>query len=242
VKPLIAAAAAFVLAAAAAIVFLLNRHTDAGPDAFADAYPLVTAAPTGVPALTWRPTGTPAGPLPVFPGAGSGMAGRITDRTSGISYARLRAPWRQLTSRLSAEHSSGQEVDSKVKDYKHFWYAAVYVGPLDPKLVVAGPQRLRAAAELIGQDFVRTLYSSDGRRKDLAGAALTVDRHAGWITAFRMTHTPDTGRLQKSQTEVVVALDTGRREPAIVEITIPGNQPRLLPDINRVVRSLRVVL
>lgn len=240
-KPLIAAAAAFVLVAAAAIVFLLNRHTDAGPDAFAGAYPLVTAAPTGVPALTWRPTGTPAGPLPVFPGAGSGVAGRITDQISGISYAHLGAPWLRMTSRLSAEHSSGQEINSKIKDYKHFWYAAVYVGPLDPKLDVAGPQRLRAAAELTGQDFVKSLYSADGSRQDLAGAPLKVDQRAGWVTAFRMTHTTDTGRVAKSQTEVVVALDAGRREPTIVEITIPGNQPRLLPDINRVVRSLHIV-
>ena len=39
-----------------------------------------------------------------------------------------------------------------------------------------------------------------------------------------MTHTTDLDRVEKSQTEVVVAVDTGRRLPAIVEITIPGNQ------------------
>jgi hypothetical protein len=241
VKPLIAAAAAFVLVAAAAIVFLLNRHTDDGPDVFAGAYPLVTAAPTGVPALVWRPTGTPAGPLPTFPGAGSRVAGTIVDRQSGISYPLLGSPWKRLTSRLSADHTSGQEVNSRLKDYKHFWYAAVYVGPLDPKLDVAGPQRLRAAAELTGQDFVKTLYSDDGSRKELAGAPMTVDRRNAWVTAFRMTHTQDTGRVEKSQTEVVVAVDTGRREPAIVEITVPGNQSRLLPDVNHVVRALHVV-
>ena len=88
---------------------------------------------------------------------------------------------------------------------------------------------------------MKLLYSSDGSRKDLAGAPLTVDEHAGWITAFRMTHTTDTDRVEKSQTEVLVALDAGRREPTIVEITIPGNQPRLLPDINQLVRSLHLV-
>jgi hypothetical protein len=241
VKTLIAAGAAFVLVAAAAIVFLLNRRTDSGPDAFAGAYPLVTAAPTGVPALTWKPTGTPAGPLPRFAGAGSRVTGTVVDRRSGISYARLGPPWKVLGSRLNTDHTSGQEVNSPRKDYQHFWYAAVYVGPLDPKLDVAGPQRLRAAAELTGQQFVKELYSDDGVRKDLAGAAMTVDRHRAWITAFRMSHRTDTGRVEKNQTEVVVAVDAGRREPAIVEITIPGNQPRLLPDIDHVVRSLHVV-
>jgi hypothetical protein len=56
-----------------------------------------------------------------------------------------------------------------------------------------------------------------------------------------MTHTTTGDRVQKGQTEVVVAVDTGRRMPAIVEITIPSNQPNLLPDINHVVRSLHVV-
>lgn len=240
-KPLIAAVAAFVITGAAAVVFLLNHHAKTGPDAFAGEYPLVTAAPTGIPALSWRPTGAPAGPLPVFPGAGSRMSGRIIDRTTGISYARLGTPWHQLKARLSAEHSSGQEVDGKIKDYKHSWYAAVYVGPLDPKLAVAGPQRLRAAAELTGQEFVKSLYMGGGRRKDLAGAALTVDHRPGWVTAFRMTHTTDTDRVEKGQTEVVVAVDTGRRMPAVVEITIPSNKPQLLPDINHMVRSLHVV-
>jgi hypothetical protein len=240
VKTLIAAAAAFVLAAAAAIVFLLGRHTDTGPDAFAGAYPLVTAAPTGVPALTWRPTGIPAGPLPVFPGTGSRVTGRAVNRNAGLSYARLGPPW-GVTARRTGDASSGLEINSKIKDYKHFWYASVSVEPLDPKLDVPGAQRLRAAAELTGQAFVTGLYRDDGARKDLAGAALTVDHHPGWVTAFRMTHTTDLDRVEKSQTEVVVAVDTGRRSPAMVEITIPGNQSRLLPDINHVVRSLRVV-
>ncbi|MFB9831573.1 hypothetical protein [Actinoallomurus acaciae] len=240
-KTLIAAAAAFVLVVAAAIVFLLNRHTDNGPDAFAGAYPLVTAAPTGVPALTWQPTGTPAGPLPTFSGSGSRVTGTITDRQSGISYALLGSPWKRLTSRLTSFHTSGEEVDSKRKSYKYFWYAAVYVGPLDPKLAVAGPQRLRAAAELTGKQFTEGLYSDDDPRKELAGAAMTVDGRSAWVTAFRMTHTAAGDRVEKGQTEVVVAVDTGRRMPAIVEITIPSNQPSLLPDINHVVHSLHVV-
>jgi hypothetical protein len=239
VKTLIAAGAAFVLVVAAAIVFILNRHTDTGPDAYAGAYPLVKAAPTGQPALTWQPTGTPAGPLPVFHGAGTRVAGRTTNRFAGLSYARFGTPWQRSRSAQGA--SSGQEIDSKVKDYKHFWYASITVEPLDPKLAVSGPQRLRAAAELTGQAFVKGLYQDDGSRKDLAGAPMTVSRRSAWVTAFRMTHTTDTDRVEKNQTEVVVAVDTGRQLPAIVEITIPGNQSRLLPDINQVVRSLRVV-
>jgi hypothetical protein len=241
VKPLIAAAAAFVLAAAAAIVFLLNRHTDTGPDAFAGAYPLVTAAPTGQPALTWHPTGSPAGPLPVFSGTGSRVIGRTTNRFVGLSFARLGQPWRQ-TSRTPTDPAMGQQFgSSRHADLAHFWYATISVKPLDPKFDAPGPQRLRAAAELTGQGFAKELYLDEGRRTDLAGAALTIDHHPGWVTAFRMIHTDGTRRVEKGQTEVVVAVDTGRPALAIVEITVPSNQSRVLPDINHVVRSLRVV-
>ncbi len=237
-KPLIAVAAALVVAAAAAIVFVLGRHTATGPDAFSGAYPLVTAAPTGQPALTWRPTAAPAGPLPTFPGTGSKVSGRFVNRSAGLSYVRFGAPW---VNRSPGDVETRQEIDGKIKDYLHFWYVAISVAPLDPKLDVPGPQRLRAAAELTGAAFVKQLYSDDGARKDLAGAPMKVDGRPGWVTAFRMTHTTDTQRVEKSQTEVVVAVDTGRRLPAILEITIPNNQSSRLSDINRVVRSLHVV-
>lgn len=239
-KPLIAAVAAFALMAAAAVTFVLTRHGKSGPDAFAGAYPLVTAAPTGQPALTWRPTGTPAGPLPTFPGTGSPVAGRAVNRTAGLSYARFGAPWKAAPRTVAG--TTGQQFGSKnTAGLERFWYASLSVGPLNPKYAVPGPQRLRAAAELTGQAFVKALYSDDGRRRDLAGAAMTVDHHAAWVTAFRMTHTDGTRRVEKAQTEVVVAVDTGRRLPALVEMTIPSNQSSRLPDVNRLVRSLRVV-
>ena len=238
---LIAVAAAVVIAATAAVVFVLNRQISSGPDAFAGTYPLVKAAPTGVPALTWRPTGRLAGPLPVFPGTGSPVIGRSVNRIAGLSYARLGPPWHALK-RAPTAPMTGEEFSSRRNaDYDHFWYASISVKPLDPKLDVRGPQRLRAATELTGQAFVRELYSDDGQRKDLAGAAMMVDHHSAWVTAFRMTHTNGAQRVEKNQTEVVVAVDTGREEPAIVQITIPGNQSGHLADINHLIRSLRVV-
>jgi hypothetical protein len=240
VKSLIVAAAAVVLAAAAAIVLVLSRHTESGPDAFAGTYPLVTAAPTGVPALTWRPTRAPAGPLPVFRGPGSRIVGRTVNRKAGLSHARLGPPWRTAAARAGGV-STGPEINAKIKDYAHFWYASINVAPLDPKFAVRGAQRLRAAAELTGDAFVKELYSDDGSRTDLAGAAMSVGGHPAWVTAFRMTHTAAGKRVEKNQTEVVVAVDAGRPLPAVVQITIPGNQPQLLPDIDHVVRSLRVV-
>jgi hypothetical protein len=243
VKPLIAAAAALVVAAAAAVAFVLTRDADAGPDPFAGTYPLVTAAPTGSPTVTWRPTGRPAGPLPVFRGTKSKVAGRITDRVAGVSYARFGPPWHRP--KLRNRGTSGAELidGNKNGGPGTYWYVAVYSGQLPARFTsgATGPDALRAATELYGQNWAENLYSDQGKRTELAGQPLTVDGRKGWLTTFRMTHTDGTPRAQKSQTEVVVAVDTGRPVPAIVTVTVPDNKNQLLPDINTVVRSLHVI-
>ena len=51
---------------------------------------------SGQPALTWKPTSRPAGPLPVFPGPGTQIIGRAANRHVGLSYARFGPPWKTL--------------------------------------------------------------------------------------------------------------------------------------------------
>jgi hypothetical protein len=105
--------------------------------------------------------------------------------------------------------------------------------------VAPGAYALRAAAELYGRDWAGELYGGD-RRTELAGRRLTVACHRGWLSAFRMTHTDGLPRTAQSQTEVVVALDTVRRIPALVTVTVPGNEPSLLPGVNAIARSLGI--
>lgn len=244
-KSVIAAVATLVVAAAAAVGFVLTRHAAAGPDPYAGAYPLVTPVPTPTasPAPTWRPAGRPAGRLPVFHGAGSRVAGRITDRVAGVSYARFAAPWHPSTM-VTGDTTSAELLDggSKTVDGR-YWYLAVYAGPLPARFAGAAPGRyaLRAAAELYGRDWVDRLYDTTDRRTELAGQALTVDRHRAWVSAFRMTHLDGMPRAARSQTEVVVVVDTGHRSPALVTVTVPSNKAALLPDVNTLVTSLRVV-
>lgn len=239
-KPLIAAVTALYVVALAAGAYFLTRDGGSGKAAFAGSYPLVKAQPK--PGLTWKASGPPAGPLPKFHGKASKAAGRITDKASGISYVRFAPPWHPHTP--GGQHTAAQEIQPKKSHgMNDFWYVAVYSGPLarDMAAAATGPDALRAAAELYAADFLKLLYEDEGRRTDLAGAPLKVDGHAGWVTAFRMTHTDHEKRPDKWQTEVVVAVDTGRKTPAIVEITIPSNKAALLPDVNAVVSSLRVV-
>jgi hypothetical protein len=240
VKPLTAASVAVSVLAAAAITFVMFHRPGASADPFAGAYPLVTAAPTPSAVPTWRPTGPPAGPLPVFHGQTSPVSGRTVDRASGVSYVRFAPPWKR-PGVFSGFHTAGQEFDSKRRDPKHFWYVAVYSGPLPADSDVPGPNRLRAGAELVGRDLVEFIFPDNAVRKEVAGAPMTVDRRPAWVSAFRMFQPPGANRVEKSRTIVVLAVDTGRRRPAIVQISVPDNQNRLLPDINLVIRSLRIL-
>lgn len=249
-KPVIsvvAGVAALVVVAAAAVAFVVGRRADSGPDIYAGSYPLITPTPTPTtttsPVPTWRPTGPPAGPLPVFKGTRSKVAGRITDRAAGLSYARFGPPWRR-PGILSSGHTTAQMMDGHGPGGENdYWYMEVDCGPLPAELAHAatGSNALRAAAELYAQQWIHNLYMDAFKRTELAGQSLTVDGHRAWLTGLRATHTDGPFQAMKSQTEVIVAVDTGRRRPAVVSIAVPANKYRLLPDINLVVRSLRVV-
>lgn len=235
----IALATSLVLVAGAAAGGYVIRRGTGGPDPYAGAYPAATPAPSSNPKASWTPTGPPKGPLPKFPGQASPVVGRTTDTTAGISYAKLGPPWRRKAG--IGAHTGGQEIKSKGTGLKNFWYVAIYSSPLKDEYAptATGANGLRAAAELIARDFVESFYE-DGKRTELAGAPLRAGGHRAWVTALRATKTdPDTP--YNSQTEVVVAVDAGRKVPAILEITVPGNQAKRLADINTVVKSLRVV-
>lgn len=239
---LIAVVAGVVVLAVAAVVtvVVLNKPEKAGPDPFAGSYPLVSPPPKpGQEPVTWQPGAAPAGPLRRFPGTATRVVGRIVDRKAGISYARLARPYGKIG---IGSHTGGQEFDSNGKDLQTFWYCAVYSSPLDPDLAAAvkaagKDNGMRAAAELEAKDALK-LYS-DSKRTDIAGQPLSVGGRRAWLTGVRLDH-PKGSRKADVWHMVFIAIDTGRARPAIAEVHVPNTQQRRLPDINTIVKSLRV--
>jgi hypothetical protein len=241
VKLLTATSVAVAVLAAAAIAFVMLHRPEAGADPFAGAYPLVTPSPTVSPAPTWQPTGPPAGPLPTFHGRTSPVSGRIRDRKSGISYVRFAQPWHG-PGVFSGFHTAGQELDSKRRDAKHFWYASVYSGPLPKQFDVPGPNRLRAGAELAGRDMVSFIFPDNAVRKEIAGAPTRVAGLPAWVSAFRIFHPPGSNNVERSRTVAVVTIQNASASSgvSVIELSVPSNQNRLLPDINLAIRSVRI--
>lgn len=237
------AAGAFLLIATAVVVVVVSRPDNRGPDPFAGAYPLVSAAPvegeSGTAAPTWRPAGQPAGPLRRFAGTPTKVIGRLVDRKAGLSYARLARPYGKIGLGV---HTGGQEFKSRGNSLRTFWYCAVYSRTLDPELMPAvraagRSNAMRAAAELTATKALKLF--SDAKRTDFAGQPLTISGRRAWLTGVR-TNDPPASRRAHEWTKVFVAVDTGRALPGIAEIHIPNVQQRRLSDINTIVKSLSV--
>ncbi|HEX6470346.1 MAG TPA: hypothetical protein VF069_14710 [Streptosporangiaceae bacterium] len=229
-----AALAAVAIAAAVVVAVAKRDRGPAGPDPFAGAYPVLGASATATPAYTWQPTGPPAGPLKRFTGRATRVTGTIVDRRSGLTYAKLAQPWKP-TPGLS--HSAG--IEWTVQKPHFHWWAGAYSDLLDSDLVPAtkGPDGLRAAAELDAAKWAKTY---EGTLIPAAGQPLRVSGRRAWLAGYRV-RTPEAFDHIPERALVVVVVNSGRRVPALFEVSVAKPKYRLLPDINTLVGSLRVV-
>jgi hypothetical protein len=159
----------------------------------------------------------------------------MVDKSAGLSFARLGAPWKPLKG--IGTHTGGQEYVVLKPDFR--WLAGGYSGVLYEKLAPAatGPQALRAAAELTAQQSIKNL---DGRLTPIAGQSLKVGGHPAWLAAYRANFTDPYDKITE-RTMVVIAVDTGRRLPGILELSVAKRAYRLLPDLTTLIKSLKVV-
>jgi hypothetical protein len=209
-----------------------------GPDAFAGAYPLVSPQPSpGESTPTWTPRGKPLGPLRPYAGKGSKVQGTVVDKTAGLSYAKLGAPWKPKKG--IGPHTGGLEYN--VEKPKFAWLAGAYSAPMDSKysapVKAAGANGLRAAAELSAADVT---FGDDDTLTPFAGQPRTVGGRKAWVAGYR-EHIKNPYNGIAERTVIMIAVDTGRSVPGILEISIAKPAYRLLPDITALIKSLKIV-
>jgi hypothetical protein len=224
-----AALAAVVIAAAMVVVVAKRDRSPSGPDPYAGSYPVIAASALPSATITWQPTGPPAGPLKRFKGRPSRVIGKI-----GLSYAKLAPPWKQAP---GVTHSAGIEWD--VDKPKFRWWAGAYSDLIREDFVPAakGPNGLRAAAELDAAKWAKTY---DGKMIPLAGQPLKVSGRSAWLAGYRV-RTRDPVDNISERALVVVVVNSGRPVPAVFEVSIAQPKYLILPDINTLVGSLRVI-
>jgi hypothetical protein len=230
-----AALAAVMVAAATVVMIMMRDDPPAGPDPYAGSYPVVDATSLPSPGITWQPSAPPAGPLKRFGGRSAAVTGTIVDRQAKLSYARLGPPWKPISG--FGTHSGGMEWT--VEKPKFAWWAGAYSDTLDEDFVTAakGPNGLRAAAELDARKWAETY---NGTLIPIAGQPLKVSGRNAWLVGYRVK-TPLSPSNVKERALVVVVIDAGLTVPSVFEVSVAQPKYRMLPDLNTLVRSLRVV-
>jgi hypothetical protein len=228
--------------------------------------PAVTAVPvTPSPAAPW-PTPSHATPSPSpspssggphvrripegtvvtlrrYKGRGSAVIGRVTDPKTGLSFAELGSPWRRSRPIGEGPIQDGRYnlrqtllTETYGPDGDREWWADIDSQHLWSDLD-AGDSLYDAARAMLDhkQDGA---FPTGTTGRDIASQPV----RRGWLIAriMQMPPSPD-GREARRELSVAIAVDTGRPRPAMLWITIPDTHRRLWPDVDTLVRSLKIV-
>ncbi|WP_188195243.1 hypothetical protein [Nonomuraea sp. SYSU D8015] len=201
------------------------------------------------------PTPSPSGPeveripegtvvkLRRYPGRGSSVIGRVTDPKTGLSFAELGSPWRPSRPINDGPIKDGRYnlrqalvTETYGPDDDREWWADIDSQHLWSDLD-AGDSLYDAARAML--DYKQDAGFPGGTRgRDIASQPV----RRGWLLArmMEMPPSPD-GRKARRELSIAIAVDTGRPRPAVLWITIPDTHRRLWPDVDTLVKSLKVV-
>jgi hypothetical protein len=102
-----------------------------------------------------------------------------------------------------------------------------------------GPGTERAAAARVADSYEARMYGYKHKKKVLASQSLDVDGHKGWLVGYYLTyHRP--GVKATGEIFTVAFVDTGKKAPGVVLMTVPNTHKKLWPDVNYVMRSIKV--
>jgi len=203
-----------------------------------------TQTPSSTPS---RPAGSQPAPvksLPRFKGVHTKAAGRVTDARSGLSYARFGPPW-ALPAKKSPMTELGFSasqfaVTQKAGSQPKYWarlMSAELAGAA--KEAYQGPGSERAAATEVAKMYEERMFNFRNKKRVLASQPLNVGGHKGWLVSDYITY-HRAGVKATGDVVAVALVDTGKKAPGVLFMSVPNTNKKLWPDVNFVVRSLRV--
>ncbi|WP_119727524.1 DUF2510 domain-containing protein [Thermomonospora amylolytica] len=190
------------------------------------------------------------------PSATSPVAGTITDREAGISYARLGGKWQadpiskesfvyQIYGMRQGQSAVVQENYDKQGGA---YVASVYSGPLPKEVPYEGADDLATAANLFARTIVSTpgqyaSYPSPHGTQELEAASREIDGHDAYLVKLKLTfpQAQTQGWNFTSETVVVILIDRGEDErPAVLWMSMPDSHPHG-GDLDQVIGSVKVL-
>lgn len=182
--------------------------------------------------------------LPRFKGVHTKAAGRISDPRAGLSYARLAQPWAPATqgspmNEIGFSTSQFAVTEKAGGEPKH--WARLMSAQLSgaAKNSYTGPGSEREAATELGRVYEERMFGFQHKKRILASQPLDIGGHKGWLVSdYLRYHRP--GLKATGDVVAVAVVDTGKQTPGVLFMSVPNTSRTLWPDINFVVRSLRV--
>ncbi|MFC6080011.1 hypothetical protein [Sphaerisporangium aureirubrum] len=161
-----------------------------------------------------------------FPGRGGDTKGRVTDKRSGITFARFVKEWKLTASSPFAT----RRTLPAVKGAGHRGVLATCPVPI---LV---QKDLKDTAYLAAR-WTLNHHPAGAKITWLASQPFKAGKRDGWLLGYRVTYLVD-GDKHRS-TAAVALVDVPKDKPALVFITIPDAQKKRFADINTLVSSIR---
>ncbi|NUW43039.1 hypothetical protein [Nonomuraea rhodomycinica] len=178
---------------------------------------------------------TSIGRLPRYPGKAAPVLGSVTDADAGISVPRLGGTW-QLDQRATVHGTYGFYTRQYVKTGPES-YAQILTGPLPQALASSftSDKDLEPAIKAVVVDARKDFFPKGNTVRKIAQQPIRVGNSTGRLIAYSLTSPTEKATI------VTIAVNSGKDVPAIVYMSVPETAKQLLPDVNTVVRQLKVL-
>lgn len=186
----------------------------------------------------------PEKPLAQFKGVHTKPVGRITDQRAGLSYPKLGRPWQMQAKNatmVGLGFDTGQYAVTEKSGGQETRWARLLSGQLGGvvKNAYDGPGTERAAATQVADSYEARLYGYRHKKKVLASQSLNIDGHKGWLVGYYLTYYRP-GVKTTGEIFTVALVDTGKKEPGLLLMSVPNTDKKLWPDVNYVMQALQV--
>lgn len=198
-----------------------------------------------------KPSGPPlaeACPLPTSaaePGPAEALppGPRVTDAESGISYQLRGSPWRPWdrgvwgSGTLGVEYQTGYYFVTET--YPRGNYLASVLSGKVPATVGDGlTLNLKCAGEQVAEDVRKSYYPTPNRKKVIRDEETKLGGRPAWVSIFHLEFSEE-GLTARGERVAVVTIDVGRRDAAILYISIPDTHAQYYSQIDSIISSVR---
>ncbi|GII64971.1 hypothetical protein Skr01_50560 [Sphaerisporangium krabiense] len=163
-----------------------------------------------------------------YPGRGGPTKGRVTDKRSGISFARFAKQWKLAKSAPFGTRRTLPAV-------KGTGYRGLLASCPVP---IAVQDDLKDTAFLAAR-WTLNHHPHGAKIAWTASQPIKVGKRKGWLLGYRVLY--KLGGKKRAATAAVALVDVPDGKPALLFVSIPDAQKKRRADINTVVASLRAL-